>query len=41
MLADIKGITGGYYAFPILKAVPTTPVPGTYNGTMTVTFVQG
>ena len=41
VLADIKGITGSYYAFPILKAVPTTPVPGIYNGTMTVTFVQG
>lgn len=41
VLANIKGITGSYFAFPVLKATPTTPVPGTYNGTMTVTFVQG
>lgn len=40
VLADIKGITGSYYAFPVLSATPNTPVAGTYGGTMTVTFVQ-
>ncbi|HUR15235.1 MAG TPA: hypothetical protein VM097_12170 [Mycobacteriales bacterium] len=40
VLADIKGITGSYYAFPILTAAPNNPVAGTYGGTMTVTFVQ-
>lgn len=39
-LADIQGMTGNAYAFPILKSTPTTPIPGTYSGTMTVTFVQ-
>lgn len=40
VLADISGITGNYYAFPILTASPNNPVAGTYGGTMTVTFVQ-
>lgn len=40
VLADIAGITGSYYAFPILTASPGNPVAGTYGGTMTVTFVQ-
>jgi hypothetical protein len=40
VLADISGITGSYYAFPILTAAPDNPVAGTYGGTMTVTFVQ-
>jgi hypothetical protein len=40
VLADIAGITGSYYAFPILTASPSNPVAGTYGGTMTVTFVQ-
>lgn len=40
VLGDIRSISGRYYAFPVLKATPTTPVPGTYKGTMTVTFVQ-
>jgi hypothetical protein len=40
LLADVQGITGSSYAFPVLTATPTTPVPGTYGGTMTVTFVQ-
>jgi hypothetical protein len=40
VLADISGITGSYYAFPILTATPNNPVAGTYGGTMTVTFVQ-
>lgn len=40
VLADISGITGSYYAFPILTASPGNPVAGTYGGTMTVTFVQ-
>jgi hypothetical protein len=39
-LADLHGITGSSYAFPVLSATPTTPVAGTYGGTMTVTFVQ-
>ncbi len=39
-LADIVGVTGGYYAFPILTSTPSAPVAGTYGGTMTVTFVQ-
>lgn len=40
VLADLAGITGSYYAFPILTASPGNPVAGTYGGTMTVTFVQ-
>ena len=40
VLATIKGITGSYYAFPVLRATPSAPVAGTYGGTMTVTFVQ-
>jgi hypothetical protein len=40
VIGDLHGITGSAYAFPVLKATPTTPVPGTYGGTMTVTFVQ-
>jgi hypothetical protein len=40
VLADLHGITGSSYAFPVLNATPTTPVAGTYGGTMTVTFVQ-
>jgi hypothetical protein len=40
VLADIAGVTGSYYAFPVLSATPSAPVAGTYGGTMTVTFVQ-
>ncbi|MCW2599188.1 MAG: hypothetical protein JWM02_1017 [Frankiales bacterium] len=41
VIGDLQGITGSAYAFPTLKATaPNTPVPGTYGGTMTVTFVQ-
>ena len=40
VLADVQGVTGSSYAFPILSATPTTPTAGTYGGTMTVTFVQ-
>lgn len=40
-LADIAGVTGSYFSFPILTASPGNPVAGTYGGTMTVTFVQG
>lgn len=40
VIDDIHGITGNSYAFPVLEAAPTTPVAGTYGGTMTVTFVQ-
>ena len=39
-LADSASVTADYYGFPILRATPTTPVAGTYDGTMTVTFVQ-
>lgn len=38
-LANIASVSGQYYAFPSLKATPTTPVAGTYDGTLTVTFV--
>lgn len=38
-LADIASVSGQYYAFPWLRATPTTPVAGTYDGTLTVTFV--
>lgn len=37
---DVASLDGHYYGFPILRATPTTPVPGTYDGTLTVTFVQ-
>ncbi len=40
LLANIAGVTGSYFAFPVLSATPSAPVPGTYGGTMTVTFVQ-
>lgn len=39
-LADIASLDGLYDGYPVLHATPTTPVPGTYGGTMTVTFVQ-
>ncbi len=39
-LTDLLALSGQYYGFPVLKATPTTPVAGTYKGTMTVTFVQ-
>lgn len=39
-LADVKAVNGQYFSFPVLTAAPTTPVAGTYGGTMTVTFVQ-
>jgi hypothetical protein len=37
---DIAALNGDYYAFPILRATPNAPVAGTYDGTLTVTFVQ-
>jgi len=40
VLGDVVSLNGDYYAFPILRATPTTPVAGTYDGTLTVTFVQ-
>lgn len=40
VLADIVSLNGNYYAFPVLRATPSTPVAGTYDGTLTVTFVQ-
>jgi hypothetical protein len=41
VLGDIQTVDGQYFGFPILHATPSTPVPGTYDGTLTVTFVQG
>ena len=38
--ADVAALSGDYYGFPVLRATPDTPVPGTYDGTLTVTFVQ-
>jgi hypothetical protein len=40
VIGDVQGITGSSYSFPVLRATPTTPVAGTYGGTMTVTFFQ-
>jgi len=39
-LSDILGVSAQYFAFPTLKAKTSAPVAGTYDGTMTVTFVQ-
>jgi hypothetical protein len=39
-LANIQSLNGVYDGFPVLHATPTTPVAGTYDGTLTVTFVQ-
>lgn len=39
-LTDLLSLSAQYYGFPILKATPSTPLAGTYKGTMTVTFVQ-
>ncbi len=41
VLGDILRVSGQYFGFPILQATPTAPVPGVYDGTLTVTFVQG
>jgi hypothetical protein len=40
VLGDVVSLNGQYYAFPVLRATPSTPVAGTYDGTLTVTFVQ-
>ncbi len=40
VIGDIASMNGLYDGFPVLHATPTTPVPGTYDGTLTVTFVQ-
>ena len=40
LIGELQGITGSSYAFPVMTATPHTPVPGTYGGTMTVTFFQ-
>jgi len=40
VLGDVVSLNGNYYGFPILQATPSTPVAGTYDGTLTVTFVQ-
>jgi len=39
-LSDIVSLNGQYFGFPVLHATPSTPVAGTYDGTLTVTFVQ-
>lgn len=37
---DVLSLNGHHYGFPVLRATPSTPVAGTYDGTLTVTFVQ-
>ncbi len=39
-LTNLTSLSGQYYAFPSLKALPTGLTPGEYAGTLTVTFVQ-
>ncbi len=39
-LATLRGLTTAYYATPTLNATRTAPVPGVYDGTLTLTFVQ-
>ncbi|MCW2779548.1 MAG: hypothetical protein JWN17_3273 [Frankiales bacterium] len=39
-LATVKDITSTYYATPTLSAMRNAPVAGTYDGTLTLTFVQ-
>jgi hypothetical protein len=39
-LASVQSMDGVYDGFPVLHATPITPVAGTYDGTLTVTFVQ-
>lgn len=39
-LSALKDLTSSYYGNPTLKAVLTAPVPGSYDGTLTLTFVQ-
>ena len=39
-LTDLLSLSAQYYGFPILRAAPSTPLAGSYKGTMTVTFVQ-
>jgi hypothetical protein len=39
-LAGIQSLTGSYVAFPSLVSTPSAPAPGTYKGTLTLTFVQ-
>lgn len=40
VLSTVKNITSNYYANPTLNATLSAPVPGVYDGTMTITFVQ-
>lgn len=40
VLASVKGVTTAYYATSTLSAVRNAPVPGVYDGTLTLTFVQ-
>lgn len=40
VIGDVVGLNGHYFGFPVLRATPSTPVAGTYDGTLTVTFVQ-
>ncbi len=39
--SQLSSITADYFALPTLKSTPTTPVAGTYDGTLVVTFVDG
>lgn len=39
-VTDLSNLTGNYLSFPLLSARATAPQPGTYEGTLTVTFVQ-
>lgn len=39
-LPNIPSLNGQYYGLPSLKSVPTGLTAGTYDGTLTVTFVQ-
>ncbi len=39
-LATVKDLTSSYYAAPALSADRSAPVAGTYDGTLTLTFVQ-
>ena len=38
---DLLGLTGSYVSFPMLTASASAPAPGSYEGTLTVTLVQG
>lgn len=39
-VSALSTVSGRYTAFPILEVAPSTAVPGTYSGTLTVDFFQ-